>query len=124
MKKINLCIKIKSQEEVTCVQVIGEYDCGSNTIFYTDEKVQVELIMGEKVVLTRCHPDYKMQFTFAKEQTYQNEYEIYQPKMTLDLETTTQEVLFFEHSLHVEYTLKLSNEEMGAFVIDFDWEEK
>lgn len=110
-----------SEEESMIFQ--GEVDLKKNILSYIDKDILVNIILGDTIIMKRKHPDYELELVFEKEQKRSSKYEIFNPKMSLEVETETIELVNDNNKIHIKYGLRLNNEDMGIFSVDFEMEE-
>jgi uncharacterized beta-barrel protein YwiB (DUF1934 family) len=109
--------------EASVIDTIGEYDENENVISYYDKNVFVHVIINDKIVIKREHPDYNLELIFEKNKKHRSLYKIYSPQMELEVEVDTLNLKREANSFYIEYRLTLNNENMGLFSINFKWEE-
>jgi uncharacterized beta-barrel protein YwiB (DUF1934 family) len=114
---------INDLNEVSVVDTIGEYDENENVISYYDKNVFVRVIINDKIIIKREHPEYNLELIFEKNKKHRSLYKIYSPQMELEAEVETVNLKRKGNSFYIEYCLTLNSENMGLFSINFKWEE-
>jgi uncharacterized beta-barrel protein YwiB (DUF1934 family) len=124
MEKIHIKSKINSDADgETNIDTYGEYNEEENIITYSDNSIPVCVTIGKKIIFERKADDYNIKLVFEEGKTNHTIYEIYNPKMLLNLDIKTK-VLNMEHNrFYIEYKLSINKEDIGNFSIDFEWEE-
>jgi hypothetical protein len=124
MKKIHIMTKLNSDiDGDTNTDVYGEYNEEDNVIKYVDNSIDVCVIIGDKITFERKSNDYNIKLVFEEGKTHNSLYEIYNPKMILDLEVQTKLIKREYNRFYIEYKLDIGKENTGNFSIDFRWEE-
>jgi uncharacterized beta-barrel protein YwiB (DUF1934 family) len=124
MKKIHIKSKISSDvEEESFIDTYGEYNEEENTITYIDKSINVCVIIGEKIIFERKSDNYNIKLIFEEGKINSTIYQIYDPKMAINLDTETKVLSKEQNRFHIEYKLSNNREEIGNFSIDFEWEE-
>lgn len=124
MKEINVIIKIiDNNKEEKIIKSRGTFDEENNIISFYDDKVLVNVIIGEKIIMQRRHNDYNLDLIFEENKKNNSLYEIKNPKMDIRIEVNTMMLRRCENNFYIEYMLKMNNEDIGLFVVDFKMEE-
>jgi uncharacterized beta-barrel protein YwiB (DUF1934 family) len=124
MKKIHIKSKISSDvEEESFIDTYGEYNEEKKTIKYIDKSINVCVIIGEKIIIERKTDNYNIKLIFEEGKMSNTVYEIYDPKMVINLDTKTKVLNKEQNKFYIEYKLSKDNEDIGNFSIDFEWEE-
>lgn len=124
MKKLNITSKIvNSLNEASLVNTIADFDEKNGIISYYDKNILVNIMLGDKIIIQRQGPEYNLTLNFEKNIKTNSVYEIYNPTLKIDVEVITNIINKQDNSFYIEYTLKIGGNDMGAFNIDFKWEE-
>lgn len=114
---------VNGLNEESIVDTVAEYNDLENIVNYYDKNVQVRVIIGDKIVIERTHPDYNLSLIFDESNKTSSKYEILSPSMSIDVEVNTMMVRRCNNNFYIEYNLKLNGTDMGLFNIDFQMEE-
>lgn len=98
-------------------------DKEKKVISYRDDDVEVCVIISDKIVMKRSGKNYQLELIFEENMINSSKYEIANPDMTLDVEVKTLSLKRKNNNFYVEYMLKLNEEEIGLFCVDFKVEE-
>ncbi|MFA5409239.1 MAG: DUF1934 family protein [Bacilli bacterium] len=124
MKKIRVNVKvINSLKEENNTVTNGEWDSEAKMVSYLDDGVLVNVTLGDKIIINRSHPTYKIELVFEEGKKNLSKYEINSPKVDIEIETNTTILRKNKQGFYIEYILKLNDVDMGLFSIDFKWEE-
>lgn len=125
MKKILVKTKIIDDlGKVTSTEVTGSLDEAKNILYYKDINVKACVIIGPKTIIERSSANYKLSLVFENNMIHRTCYEIFNPKMELELVTSTEGLIVNRNSIHIQYCLKMNQETIGNFVFDIEWEEQ
>lgn len=123
MKKHIKVKLINELNEESLTDTYAEYDDVENIINYYDKNVEVRVIIGDKIIIERTHPDYNLKLIFEENSKNTSKYEILNPKMSIDVEVDTMMLRRCNNNFFIQYSLKLNDSDMGLFSIDFQMEE-
>lgn len=115
---------IDDEKQKTITEVIGSFDEEKNILHYQDGNVEVCVIIGPKIIIERSNNDYKFCLILELNAVHKTKYEIYNPKMELELEVNTKSLNQSSNSLFSQYKLAINNEEVGNFTLEIEWEEQ
>jgi uncharacterized beta-barrel protein YwiB (DUF1934 family) len=107
----------------TYCDTYGEYNEEENIIKYVDKSIDVCVIIGNKIIFERKSNDYNIKLVFEDGKSHNSVYEIFNPKMVLDLKVQTRLIIRESNRFYIEYKLDIDKENVGDFSIDFKWEE-
>ncbi|HHT37979.1 MAG TPA: DUF1934 family protein [Mollicutes bacterium] len=123
MKKVKIKMSIIDGLGEECfINEVGTYNEKEKTIIYKEENVSVKIIMEDKIIIERENQDYSMKLIFEEQKVHNSSYNIYKPKMVLDLSVNTLILKRNVNSFYIKYKLVINNEDMGIFTVDFKWE--
>jgi len=125
MKKVLVKTRIIDDlKEKTLLEVIGSFDEEKNILYYQDINVKVCVIIGPKIIIERSNEEYQLSLIFENNMLHKTCYEIFNPKIELELEVNTICLIKKTSSLHTEYVLAMNHETVGEFILDIEWEEQ
>ena len=123
MKKVKIKMSIIDGLGEECfINEVGTYNEKEKTIIYKEENVSVKIIMEDKIIIERENQDYSMKLIFEEQKVHNSSYNIYKPKMVLDLSVNTLILKRNVNSFYIKYKLVINNEDMGIFTVDLKWE--
>lgn len=121
----NVYIKTKIVDnfnETTKIETMGKFDRNENFISFYDNDVLVHIIIDDRIVMKRIHNDYNLDLIFDDQKDTFSTYEILNPKTRIEIEVKTTMLRRCNNDFYIEYILKMNNEEIGLFKVDFKME--
>jgi len=116
MSKVNIKYSLKSKEGL--YEFSGKGIKNGDKITFNDNGIMTTITLGKDVFLER-KKDYLIKLGFCTYNSMKGTYII--PEGSLDIETTTKELICNENNLKIVYSLKIDGSFIDEFKLNFNY---
>lgn len=123
MRKVKIIETIISPFDQTKIKAEGNYNSKTSVISYNEDDTLINIKIDNAITIQRKHPDYSLELIFEEGKIKNSLYEIKEPIINIKATVDTKVLQRNETGFYIEYNLKLDEQDIGLFHIDFKMEE-